>query len=129
MSTSSDRASRPSALSPFAVRLVIWIVSGVIFAYMLWQAIANFVGVTTSIAQFNAFVRANHATTLESAVPWVALVLDVLIAPVVWGAAWFVSRRFSPGRIAVVFVAALCAASVFWFDLLEYVTTTVHIGR
>lgn len=124
-----EAAAGTRAPAPFVGRLVVWVVFGVVFAYMLWQAIANFVGVTTSIQQFNAFVRANHAEALATAVPWVALVIDVLIAPVMWGAAWFVSRRLGPGRSAVVFFAALCAAAVVWFDILEYVSTTVHIGR
>jgi hypothetical protein len=117
------------ARAPFTVwKLVVWVVAAVLFAYVLWLAISNFVGVTSTVTQYNDFVRKNGASGLASSVPWVALVLDVLIAPAGFVVAFFASRRMNLSRTAVVFVAALCAVAVLWFDIDQYVSATLHVG-
>jgi ABC-type spermidine/putrescine transport system permease subunit I len=128
MSAEGIAASTDSDRGALVGKVVIWVIAGVVFAYMLWQAISNFVGVTDSVREFNDFVTKNNATSLKSSVPWVALVIDVLIAPVAFVVAWFVSRRFDVVRTAVTFLAALCAAGAVWFDVLEYVSATLRIG-
>lgn len=109
-------------------KAVVWIVAALCLAYVTWQAVGNFVGVSKSVAEFNAFVRKNGGTGLETSTPWVALVIDVAIAPVAFVAAWVVSRRMDVVRTVVVFVAALCAVSALWFTLLQYVGSTLRIG-
>ncbi|WP_267423707.1 MULTISPECIES: hypothetical protein [unclassified Curtobacterium] len=109
-------------------KVVVWVVAALCLAYVTWQAVGNFVGVSKSVADFNAFVHKNGGTGLETSTPWVALVIDVAIAPVGFVAAWVVSRRMDLVRTVVVFVAALCAVSALWFTLLQYVGTTLRIG-
>jgi hypothetical protein len=109
-------------------KAVLWLVAAVVFAYLLWLAISNLVSVSDTISTNNAFLRKNGGAALTSSVPWVALVLDVLIAPAAYVVSWIVSRRMSVGRAAVVFIIAFCAAGAIWFDLLEYVSATGRVG-
>lgn len=109
-------------------RIAIWVVAALLLAYVTWQAVGNFVGVSTPILQNNEFLAKNGATALQSSVPWTALVLDVAIAPVGFVVALVVSRRMPPLRTVVVFLTALCAVSALWFTLLQYVTSTTVIG-
>ncbi|WP_144763797.1 hypothetical protein [Curtobacterium sp. 9128] len=117
---------RPRIVSPG--KLVVWALAAVFLAFVTWQAVGNLVGVSKSVSDFNAFVRQNGGKGLETGTPWVALVVDVLIAPVAFVAAWLVSRRMDVVRTVVVFVAALCAVSALWFTLLQYVSSTLRIG-
>jgi ABC-type spermidine/putrescine transport system permease subunit I len=109
-------------------KLIVWVVALVLFAYVLWLAISNVVSVVDSVTQFNEFVKKNGASTLQTSIPWVALVLDLLIAPAGFVVAWFASRRMDLTRTIVVHVAALCAVSALWFDIAQYVSSTVHLG-
>ena len=109
-------------------KVAVWVVAALCLAYVTWQAVGNLVGVSKSVADFNAFVHKNGGTGLETSTPWVALVVDVAIAPVAFVVAWVVSRRMDVVRTVVVFVAALCAVSALWFTLLQYVGSTLRIG-
>lgn len=109
-------------------KAVVWGVAAVCLAYVTWQAVGNLVGVSNSVSDFNEFVRKNGGTGLETSTPWVVLVLDVLIAPAAFVAAWLVSRRMDLVRTVVVFAVALCAVSALWFTLLQYVSSTLRIG-
>ncbi|MFJ4296738.1 hypothetical protein [Curtobacterium sp. NPDC089689] len=123
----ADTAPAPTpVLAPW--RIAIWVVAALLLAYVTWQAVGNFVGVSTPILQNNEFLAKNGATALQSSVPWAALVLDVAIAPVGFVVALVVSRRMPPLRTVVVFLTALCAVSALWFTLLQYVTSTTVIG-
>jgi hypothetical protein len=110
-------------------RVAVWVVAAVLFAYVLWLAIGNVVGVTSTLSANNAFFRRNGGEGLQTPVPWTALVLDLLIAPVGYAVAWTVSRRMDLVRMVVVFLVALCAVATVWFDLLQYVAGTLHFGR
>jgi hypothetical protein len=109
-------------------KVVVWVVAALCLALVTWLAVGNFVGVSRSVADFNAFVHKNGGTGLETSTPWVALVIDVAIAPVAFVVAWVVSRRMELVRTVVVFVAAFCAVSALWFTLLQYVGSTLRIG-
>ncbi|KTR07407.1 hypothetical protein [Curtobacterium luteum] len=123
----ADTAPAPArVLAPW--RIAIWVVAALLLAYVTWQAVGNFIGVSTPILQNNEFLAKNGATALQSSVPWTALVLDVAIAPVGFVVAVLVSRRMPPLRTVVVFLTALCAVSALWFTLLQYVTSTTVIG-
>jgi hypothetical protein len=123
----ADTAPSPvRVLAPW--RIAIWVVAALLLAYVTWQAVGNFVGVSTPILRNNEFLAKNGATALQSSVPWTALVLDVAIAPVGFVVALVVSRRMPPLRTVVVFLTALCAVSALWFTLLQYVTSTTVIG-
>ncbi|MEK6310317.1 MULTISPECIES: hypothetical protein [Curtobacterium] len=123
----ADTAPSPvRVLAPW--RIAIWVVAALLLAYVTWQAVGNFVGVSTPILRNNEFLAKNGATALQSSVPWAALVLDVAIAPVGFVVALVVSRRMPPLRTVVVFLTALCAVSALWFTLLQYVTSTTVIG-
>lgn len=123
---SAVESVRPRTVS--VGKVVVWVVAAVCLAYVTWQAVGNLVGVSQSVSAFNEFVRKNGGNGLETATPWPVLVIDVLIAPAAFVAAWIVSRRMDLVRTIVVFVAALCAVSALWFTLLQYVSSTLRIG-
>ena len=110
-------------------KVTVWVVAAVFFGYVLWLAIGNFVGVTATLSANNAFLRRNGGDALQTSVPWVALVIDVLIAPVLYAVAWFIARRMDLVRTVVVFLAAACAVAALWFDVLQYVGTTLRVGH
>ncbi len=109
-------------------KVVVWVVAAIALAYVTWQAVGNLVGVSRNVTAFNEFAASNGGTTLQTAVPWPALIVDVAIAPVAFVVAWLVSRRMDVLRTVVVFLAAGCAVSALWFTLLQYVASTLRIG-
>ncbi|PCN49345.1 hypothetical protein Csp2054_04000 [Curtobacterium sp. 'Ferrero'] len=123
---SADTMPVPRVLS--VGRIVVWVVAALLLAYVTWQAVGNFVGVSRTLQENNAFLAKNGADALQTSVPWPALVLDVLIAPIGFVVALVVSRRMPLGRTVVVFATALCAVSALWFTLLQYVTATLSVG-
>jgi len=109
-------------------RVAVRVVAAALFASVLWLAIANMIGVTTTLTANNTFLRENGGAALQTAIPWPALVLDVLIAPVGYVVAWVVSRRMDLRRMLVVFLVAFAAVATLWFDILQYVSATLRVG-
>ncbi|MET4781639.1 hypothetical protein [Glaciihabitans sp. UYNi722] len=73
------------------ITIVIAIIFGLFYAYNLFWAISNVVGVTTQINSYNVN-RVKFGLEAVST-PWVVLIADVLISPVVYALAFFLGRR------------------------------------
>lgn len=108
-------------------RSIVWAVFGLLSAYVLWQSIGNLVSVVQSVHAFNDFVATNGGAALTRSVPWTWLVLDVLVAPLAFVLAWFLTRRLPLGRTVGVFFVAFAAAGVVWLDLQLYVPTLLNL--
>jgi hypothetical protein len=71
--------------------LTIAILFGLFYVYDLFEAISNVVGVTS---QINLYNEARAVVKLDPVpIPWVWLVIDVLLAPVVFALAFILGRK------------------------------------
>ncbi len=86
--TPQRRTSRIGWLS-----LGVAILFALFFVYDLFEAISNVVGVTS---QINLYNQARAVVKLDPVpIPWLWLVIDVLLAPVIYALAFFIGRRRS----------------------------------
>ncbi|HEY0260742.1 MAG TPA: hypothetical protein VGC18_12935 [Lacisediminihabitans sp.] len=89
--------------------IVIAILFGLFYVYELFAAISNVVGVSTQIGQYNA---ARVAVDLAPvATPWTWLVVDLLLAPVVYTIAFLLARRRTVFGTVLVFLVGLAVVS------------------
>ncbi|WP_420362387.1 hypothetical protein AABM26_12150 [Curtobacterium aetherium] len=103
-------------------RIVVWAVAAVLLAYMTVQSVGNLVTVSQSVHEFNRFIETTSGgDSLRRAVPWVWLVLDIVIAPLAFAVAWWVTRRATLAVTAAVFLLAFAAAGALWLDLQLFV--------
>ena len=85
--------------------LTIAILFGLFYAYDLFEGISNIVGVT---AQINSYNEARSVVKLDPVpIPWVWLIIDLLLAPVVYVIAFLLGRRNSVFTKIVIFVVGL----------------------
>ncbi|MES2092987.1 MAG: hypothetical protein V4531_04125 [Actinomycetota bacterium] len=98
--TRQTRTSRLGWLS-----LGVAILFALFFVYDLFEAISNVVGVTS---QINLYNQARAVVKLDPvAIPWLWLVIDVLLAPVVYALAFVIGRRKSLLAKVFLFVIGL----------------------
>ena len=98
---------RPSA--GFVLRAAVFIVFGLLYAYDLFEAVANLLGVN---AQLNAYNVAASAVGLSKvAVPWAVLISNVALAPVAFLAAVLLARRRGTAIAALVLLAGLAVVA------------------
>lgn len=98
--TTIPRRARPGWLG-----LTVAILFGLFYAYDLFEAISNVVGVTS---QINTYNQARAVVKLAPVpIPWVWLVIDVLLPPVVYSLACVIARRRSTLLRALVFLVGL----------------------
>ncbi|WIA98957.1 MULTISPECIES: hypothetical protein [unclassified Curtobacterium] len=108
--------------APLAGRLVVWIVFGALFAYMTVQSVGNLLTVSQSVRAFNAFLGSTSGgDSLARSTPWVWLVLDILIAPLAFAVALWITRRTRLAVTVGVFLLAFAAAGALWLDLQLFV--------
>lgn len=89
--------------------LTIAILFGLFYAYDLFEAISNAVGVP---AQINGYNAARATVQLDPVpIPWGWLVVDVLVAPVVYVLAFLLGRRRSVAIAALIFFIGLTVVS------------------
>jgi hypothetical protein len=91
--------------------LVVAAVFGLLYAYVLWNAIGNLV---------------NLPKEFGSVTPWWLLVLDVAVPVVAFAAAWFVGRRRSLGARAVFFLIGFAVVACSTVGSIAYVQS--HFG-
>jgi hypothetical protein len=91
------------------------IVFGLFYAYDLFEAVSNVVGLTAQIADDN---KVREAVDLAPhAVPWALLVADLLVAPVVFVVAFLLGRRRNVLQRAVLLAVGLAAVSAISLSL------------
>ena len=91
------------------------ILLGLFYAYDLFQAISNVVGLSTDIATKNTLRDA--AGTDLIATPWPLLVIDLLVPPVIYVVAFLLGRRRAIHVRAALFVVGLIAVSAISLSL------------
>ncbi|HEY5231396.1 MAG TPA: hypothetical protein VIJ11_10975 [Galbitalea sp.] len=91
--------------------LVVAVVFGLLYAYVLWNAIGNLV---------------NLPKEFGSVTPWWLLVLDVAVPVVAFAAAWLVGRRGSLGARAVFFLIGFAVVACSTIGSIAYVQS--HFG-
>ncbi len=85
--------------------ITIAILFGLFYVYDLFEAISNVVGVTSQITLYN---EARAVVKLDPVpIPWVWLVIDVLLAPVVFVLAFVLGRRKTVLLKVLLFVIGL----------------------
>ena len=121
--TSLDGASQPGRADRPVRRWVsvsVAILFGLFFAYDLFEAITNLVGVADTIAAINA-VRAENGLAL-AAVPWAVLWVNVALPPVAFALAWMMGRRRPVLQQAALFVVALASVAAGTLSLTALVS-------
>ena len=120
MTAASPTTRRSPA--PLAGRVVVWIVFGALFAYMTVQSVGNLLTVSQSVRAFNTFLGSTSGgDSLARSTPWVWLVLDILIAPLAFAVALWITRRTRLAVTVGVFLLAFAAAGALWLDLQLFV--------
>ncbi len=85
--------------------IAIAILFGLFYVYDLFEAVSNVVGVTSQIDLYN---QARAVVKLDPVpIPWVWLVIDVLLAPVVFTLAFIIGRRRPPLLRVLLFLIGL----------------------
>ncbi len=102
---------QPDSLRPAAwPGLAVAILFGLFYAYDLFEAIANLVGMATGLAD-------------KALVPWVALILGVVVPPAGFVVAWWLGRRRRVAVRVVIFLAGLAVTAAVSLSLESYVVT------
>lgn len=111
----SDHAATPSATdahrsrpTPLWVTLGLAVVFGLFYAWDIWEAVGNLVGLSITAAELD---------TSLSAFGWTILVAAVVMPAVVFALALWLGRRRSAGIRALLLVAGLCLSAVLSLDL------------
>jgi hypothetical protein len=126
--TALERPAPDHRAAPGLVaRVVVWIVFAVLFGYMTVQSVGNLVVITDKLQKFNEFVASAGGTSLQRPVPWVWLLLDVVVPPIAFGVAVWVTRRSTALVTVAVLVVAFAAAGALWLDLQLYVPSLVDL--
>lgn len=82
---------------------------GLFYAYDLFAAISNVVGVVTQINATNGVRQAVELALVP--IPWTLLIVDLAIAPAAYLAAFLLARRRSPLVLAVLLLVGLTAVA------------------
>ncbi|MCU1514507.1 MAG: hypothetical protein JWO10_1597 [Microbacteriaceae bacterium] len=93
------------------------IIFGLFYAYDLFEAISNTIIVSTTVAEFNKNVAQLGIPT--GTVPWVILVIDIALAPVVFVAAFLIGLRQGVLSKALVFLLGLAVVAALTLSLEE----------
>ncbi len=102
--TTTDARRRP----PFWVTAVITIFFGLFFAYDLWEAVGNLVGVS---------IAAGDLDTSLNVTGWVVLIGGVLIPIAVFGLAFMLGRRRTVVAQVLLYAGGLCLSAVASLNL------------
>ncbi|WP_394768750.1 hypothetical protein [Lacisediminihabitans sp.] len=106
--TPEEPATRPATRLGW-VGIGVAIVFGLFYAYDLFEAISNVVGVVSQINATNGVRKAVDLALVP--IPWTLLVIDLAIAPVVYVGAFLLARRRSPLVLAVLLLVGLTAVA------------------
>jgi hypothetical protein len=101
--TSIGRSVRPSRTSPLWLSFVVAAVFGLFYAYDLWEAVGNLVGLNAT---------ADSLGTMLSAFGWVVLLAGLLLPAFIFAAAVWLGRRRTLGVQALLLLAGLCLSAV-----------------
>jgi len=101
--TSTGTSVRRARTSPRWLSFVVAALFGLFYAYDLWEAVGNLVGLSATAASLG--------TTL-SAFGWTVLVAGLLLPAFIFAAAVWLGRRRTLGVQALLLLAGLCLSAV-----------------
>jgi hypothetical protein len=104
LDTAASRTGRLGWLSIVAI-----VAFGLFYAYDLFEAISNVVGVTAQINDYNAArVKVDLAPV---STPWLVLILDLIVSPLVFTIAFLIGRRHTVFIKIIAFAIGLTVAA------------------
>ena len=95
--------------------LAIAILFGLVYTYDLFEAISNVVGVSTQISEYNT--ARSKVDLAPVPTPWIVLIIDLLVVPVVYTGAFILGRRRSYFVRAVYFLVGLTVVAAVSLSL------------
>ncbi len=95
------------------------ILFALLYAWDLFEALANMFGVSDQLNRLNEFREQNGLNTV--AIPWVPLVINVALPIVVYFLSLFVSRKRNVGVLAIVLLCGLGVVAAGSLSLAELV--------
>ncbi len=100
-------------------RFTVMILLGIVYAWDLFTALSNLVGVSSDVARVNEVRAANNFSLIDT--PWVALIVNLLLPLIVYGLALWISRRRSVGILAMMLFAGLGVVAALSLSIAAYV--------
>jgi hypothetical protein len=113
--TSTDVQTKPKY---GVVGAIVAIVFALFFAYDLFEAIANVIGVIGGVNHTNEISK-DLGLAQAASIPWLILVVDILLAPVLYAIAFFIGRRRPVLSRAAIFLVALAANAALSLSIEE----------
>ena len=109
-SSTASQAAAPRWLSALVLGL-----SGLFYAYAVWNAIAHLISMAT--------MPQTEGLTVTG---WVTLIFGAVFPALVFVLAYAVGRRRGVGEFSLVMLAGLAVVAVFWLSLIGY--SVVNMG-
>ncbi|TFD50485.1 bacitracin resistance protein [Cryobacterium frigoriphilum] len=94
--------------APLWLTVTVAIVFGLFYAYDLWEAVGNLVGLN---------IAAGDLDTSLGGSGWAVLIIGVLIPVVVYGVVFWLGRRRAVGVQALMYITGLCLVAVLSLDM------------
>jgi uncharacterized membrane protein len=108
VTTHTDATGSEARKTPLWLILAMAVGFGLFYAYDVWEAVGNLVGLNNAAAGLG--------TTL-SGFGWTILIAAVVLPAVLFVAALWLGRRRSAGVRALLLFAGLCVSAVFALDI------------
>ncbi|MCC2032424.1 bacitracin resistance protein [Microbacterium allomyrinae] len=120
-SKTNAAASAPSRRSPLWLVVTIAGLTGLFYAYAVWNAIGNLVETLDFYGD---------AGMSLNALGWFVWIFAALFPLLVWGAAFALAHRRAAHELFLVMVTGLALVAVFWLNVVAYTTlnTTSLVG-
>lgn len=100
------------------IAAIVAIVFALFFAYDLFEAIANVIGVVGGINHTNQISK-DLGLAHVAPIPWLILIVDILLAPVLYAIAFFIGRRRPTLVKAAIFLIALASVAALSLSVEE----------
>ncbi len=107
----TNRTDARSRALPVAAAILF----GLLFAYDLFEAITNLIELPAQIRLANEFAIENGLQAIE--VPWGILIANTVLPVAAFAVAWWVGRRHTVGRQALIYLAALAVVAALTLTL------------
>lgn len=120
--TKNDAAATPDQTKPKKTpwfRVTVMILFAVVYAWDVFFALWNLLGILEKIQSINKGYVLNNFTLIET--PWVPLIVNLVLPVVVFGLALWISRRRNVGILAFMLLAGLGVVGAGTLTLMVYV--------
>lgn len=114
--TGSTRSTRSTPSTPQWLAITIAVVFGLFYAYDVWEAISNLVGLNNA---------AQSLDTQLSGFGWAVLIVGVLMPAIVYAIAFWLGHKRGAGTQALLQLVGLCVVAVLSLDIF----VTFGLGR